>query len=178
MNTNWKRLLRKVHYWCSLAIAVPSLVIITSGLVLQLKKHVEWIQPPMRQGDGGAPSVRFDDIMNAAASVTHAGIQSWDDVERLDVRPAKGVVKVRGKNRWEVQVDTATGEVLQVRYRRSDLIESIHDGSFFHSAAKLWLFLPAGVILLVMWLTGMYLFLLPFLARRGKSQRSRQAVGR
>ena len=46
-------------------------------------------------------------------------------------------------------------------YRRSDLIEQIHDGSFFSDAVKLYVFLPTGILLILMWGTGIYLFLLP-----------------
>jgi len=157
---------RKLHRWGAILIALPVLVIICTGLILQLKKQSDWIQPPAMQGSGGEPSVSFDAILAAAASVPHAEITSWEDVDRLDVRPGKGMVKVRSKNRWEVQVDTATGEVLQVAYRRSDLFESIHDGSWFHDKAKLWVFLPAGAILLGLWCTGMYLWILPIWTKR------------
>ena len=92
---------------------------------------------------------------------------------------AAGMVKVRCENRWEVQIDTATGEVLQVAYRRSDLIESMHDGSFFHEHAKLWIFLPSGVILLGLWLTGMYLWILPKWAKSaGRKRRAAFAAAR
>ena len=87
------------------------------------------------------------------------------------MRPGSGVAKVRAKNRWEVQVDTATGEVVQVAYRRSDLVESIHDGSWFHERAKLWVFLPAGIVLLGLWITGVYLWFLPYVARRRKRRK-------
>jgi hypothetical protein len=84
----------------------------------------------------------------------------------LDVRPGKGVVKVRCKNRYEVQIDAETAEILQVAFRRSDLIESIHDGSFFNEHFKLWVFLPAGIVLALLLVTGVHLFFLPYLARR------------
>ncbi len=61
--------------------------------------------------------------------------------------------------------------MLQVAYRRSDLIESIHDGSFFHDRAKLWVFLPAGLILIGLWVTGVYLWLLPHLVKRRRKER-------
>ena len=73
----------------------------------------------------------------------------------------KGIAKLRGNSGWEVQVDTATGEVLRVAYRRSDLIEQIHDGSFFSDAVKLYVVLPTGILLILMWGTGISLFLLP-----------------
>ena len=41
------------------------------------------------------------------------------------------MVKVWLNNGWEIQVDLNNGTILQTAYRRSDLIESIHDGSFF-----------------------------------------------
>ena len=77
------------------------------------------------------------------------------------MRPDKGVVKVRSENQWEIQIDLERGTVLKTAYRRSDIIEQLHDGSWFHDAAKLWLFLPAGIIVLILWLSGMYLFLFP-----------------
>lgn len=159
-------LIRKLHKWGSIVAALPLLVIICSGILLQFKKDAAWIQPPTQKGSGGAPSISFDRILGATRSVSEAGIFDWSDIERLDVRPDNGMVKVRGKNRWEVQVDTRTGEVLQSALRRSDLIEDIHVGSFFHDTVKLWIFLPVAVILLCLWATGFYLFLLPYLRRK------------
>ena len=73
---------------------------------------------------------------------------------------------MRCKNRYEVQIDTETAEILQVAFRRSDLIESIHDGTYFNDHLKLWVFLPAGIVLATLVITGLHLFLLPYLARR------------
>ena len=68
---------------------------------------------------------------------TEAQISDWTDIDRIDLRPGKSVAKVRAKSGWEIQIDTGTGDVLHVAYRRSDLIESIHDGSFFADRVKL-----------------------------------------
>jgi uncharacterized iron-regulated membrane protein len=157
---------RKLHRWGSIAVALPLLVVICTGILLLLKKDSAWIQPPTQRGARGELVLSFDEILAAARSAPDAGIETWDDVDRLDVRPERGVVKVRGKNRWEVQVDATNGALLQTAYRRSDLIESIHDGSYFHDAAKLWVFLPSGALLLGLWGTGLYLWLLPHLVRR------------
>lgn len=152
---------RKLHRWGAVLVAVPFLVVIVTGLLLQLKKDVAWVQPPTRKGHGREPAVSFDAILAAVKTVPQAEVKSWDDVDRVDVRPKDGITKVTCKNRWEVQVDFRTGETVQAAYRRSDLIESIHDGSFFHDAAKLYVFLPAGVVVLGLWVTGMYLWMLP-----------------
>ena len=131
-----------------------------------MKKESAYIQPPTQRGAGTEPTIGFERILEVARTVPEAEIESWEDVDRLDVRPGKGVVKVQCKNRYEVQIDTETPEILQVAFRRSDLIESIHDGSYFNDHFKLWVFLPAGIVLAALVITGVHLFLLPYLARR------------
>jgi uncharacterized iron-regulated membrane protein len=163
---------RRLHRWGSIAVMLPLLVVICTGLMLLLKKQVPWIQPPGADGMGGPPSVSFEAILAAARTVPEAAVSGWNDIDRLDIRVKDGVAKVHARNHWEVQVDTATGSILQHAYRRSDLIESLHDGSWFHPKAKLWVFLPNGLILLGLWLTGMYLWLLPHLARRRRAKAS------
>jgi len=162
------RLNRIVHRWGSILVALPALCVLLTGVVLQLKKQSSWIQPGTQRGIERAPRLSFPEVLEIAKSAPQAEIRSWDDIDRLDVRPDKGMLKVRARNRWEVQVDTATGEILQVAFRRSDLIESLHDGSFFSNGVKLGIFLPTAVVLVVLWGTGVYLFFLPKLARRKK----------
>ena len=164
-----------MHRWGAILIAIPLLVVIGSGLVLQLKKDVAWVQPPTQRGSGPPLLLTMDEILEIASADPNAGIEDWSDVDRLDVRPGRGVVKVRAMNRWEVQIDTASGAILSSAYRRSDLIEQIHDGSFFHDKAKLWVFLPSGVILFALWVTGMYLWAIPIvMKRKGKARRAHQ----
>ena len=62
-------------------------------------------------------------------------------------------------------------DVLSLEYRRSDLFEQIHDGSFFADWVKTFIFLPAGIILLVLWLTGIWLFFEPHIKRWQRSRR-------
>ena len=157
---------RVFHRWGSIIALLPITVIIFSGIVLQLKKVSSYVQPPTQSGAGTEPAIGFDRILVVARTVPEAEIETWEDVDRLDVRPGKGVVKVRCKNRYEVQIDAETAEILQVAFRRSDLIESIHDGSFFNEHFKPWVFLPAGIVLALLLVTGVHLFFLPYLARR------------
>ncbi|WP_396216889.1 PepSY domain-containing protein [Gemmatimonas sp.] len=166
---------RKLHRWGAVATALPFLVVLGTGLLLQLKKQLTWVQPAEQRTANRVPSVSMLQIFEAAKSVPQAEIRTWDDIDRLDVRPGKGIVKVAAVNHWEVQVDLATGKVLQSAYRRSDLIEQMHDGSWFHELAKLWVFLPSAVVVLGLWVTGIYLFLLPFRARAKKRERHADA---
>lgn len=162
---------RKLHYWLSLAAALPALVILATGILLHLKKDFAWIQPPERKGQGRAPAVSMEEILAACRAVPEAKVSDWDDIARIDVRPGRGMLKVTTHDAWEIQLDAETGAFLQSAYRRSDLIEALHDGSWFHPAIKRWIFLPAGVLLLVLWVTGALLLLQPFLARRRRAVR-------
>jgi uncharacterized iron-regulated membrane protein len=167
------KLNRVVHRWGSILCLLPLMIIIVTGIMLQLKKEFAFIQPPTQTGSATQLSISFDRILEVVQTVPEAEIASWDDIDRLDVRPGKGMVKVRANNRWEIQIDAKTGEVLQVAVRRSDLIESIHDGSYFHESVKLWVFLPAGLILAALSITGLYLFCLPYLAKRRQRRKRR-----
>jgi uncharacterized iron-regulated membrane protein len=158
---------RKIHYWASAVVAVPLLVMISSGLLLQAKRQWTWVQPAEHRGTGSVPAIDFDAILAGVKQVPGLDVRSWDDVNRVDVRPGRGMAKVWLNSGWEVQIDLGTGRVLQTAYRRSDLIESIHDGSFFAGDwSKLGLFMPAGLILLMMWISGLWMWWIPFIAKR------------
>jgi uncharacterized iron-regulated membrane protein len=170
---------RKLHYWGSFAVAVPLLIIICSGLLLQAKKHWTWVQPAEHRGTGTAPAIDFDGILGSVKQVDGLGVRGWEDISRLDVRPDRGLVKVTLNSGHEVQVDLGTGRVLQSAYRRSDLIESIHDGSVFGGDwTKLGVFLPAGLVLLGLWVGGMWMWWVPFIAKRRRRAARRAAAPR
>jgi len=156
---------------------VPLALVIGTGVLLMLKKDIGWIQPPTAKGvvTEDVPSQSFSDLFAAAQAVPQLELETWDDLDRVDVKPGKGTVKFIAANRWEAQIDTETGEVLQVAYRRSDLIESLHDGSFFSPAVKRYVFLPSGIVLAVLWGTGIYLFALPHWKNWQKRRRRKQS---
>lgn len=173
MTLNLKRLLRQVHYWLSLAVFLPAGIMFFAGIFLMLKKEIAWIQPPSQSGVMAEqiPAISYEQMLTASQRHPQAQISTWSDIDRIDIRIDKGIAKIRAKSGWEVQVDTATGDVLNAAYRRSDLIETIHDGSFFADAVKLYIFLPTGILLILMWGTGIYLFLLPRLRKKKQNPR-------
>lgn len=169
---------RQVHYWITPFLAIPILVIIGSGILLQVKKQWSWVQPEERRGSVKSPSITFDQLLTAVRSVPEFNATEWKDINRMDVRPSKGVAKVLLKNGWEVQVDIGSAKVIQKAYRRSDIIEAIHDGSFFAGdLTKLGIFLPAAIALFLLWLTGLWMFWLPFSVKlkRRKARLAKEA---
>ena len=162
--------LRKIHYWISPFIFIPILIILSTGILLQLKKQSDWIQPPIQQGVSNIPSIEFREMLETAKSVPEAEISSWEDIYRIDIRPEKGISKIRSNNQWEIQIDNQTKEILSVEYRRSDMIESMHDGSFFTDYVKFGWFLPTAILLIFMSISGIYMFLLPLFMKRKKAK--------
>ncbi len=166
---------RKVHYWGSIIITIPLLLVIATGILLLLKKDSRWIQPSAVTGiSADIPAVSFTQLYRIAQSVPQAKINAWPDIKRIDIQPGKGMAKIMASNNYEIQIDTKTGKILQVEYRRSDVIESLHDGTYFHQSAKYLVSLPTGIILLVLLLSGVVLFFQPFWVKARRRQK--QAV--
>lgn len=169
---------RRFHHWAAFTVALPILVIIASGILLQMKKRWDWVQPPEIRGTGTVPVIGFEQIMATLQATPSLAVAGWDDVSRIDVRADRGLAKVTIVSGWEAQIDLGTGELLQTAYRRSDVIESIHDGSFFAGDwTKLGIFLPAGLTLLLLWLTGLWMWWVQFIGkRRHRAARRRKAA--
>ena len=168
-------LFRKIHHWGAIIIAIPLVIMIGAGILLMVKKEFEWIQPSSERGTvaTSVPTASMQQMFDAAKGAKEAGINNWTDLDRVDFKNDKGIAKFITTDNWEVQVDTTTAEVLYVAYRRSDIIEQIHDGTWFAEWVKLGLFLPVGIALFVLWLTGMYLFFLPHYKKWQKRKKKR-----
>ena len=86
-------------------------------------------------------------------------------LDRIDVRKDKGMVKfVFTDHFWGIQLDGATGKLLQIEQRRSDFIEKIHDGSILDfycktdGQIKLIYTTIMGLALLIFTITGFWLW--------------------
>lgn len=172
------RTIRQVHYWGTLVVAIPLIVVAVTGILLQVKKQWSWIQPIEQKGQRAFGAVEgsvidLDTLLERIQACKLARVNSWDDVRRIDIRPSTGVAKITTKDGWEIQADMVDGRVLQEAVRRSDWIESMHDGSFFGGdTVKLGVFLPSGVVMLMMWATGLWLFWLPISVKRRRKLRT------
>lgn len=176
MKIRWKTLNRTIHYWGSSICALPILLVIITGLLLLLRKEFDWIQPPTMNGNGNIPTISFEAILDVAKTAKEANINNWSDIDRLDVRPNKGLIKLQSKNGWEVQIDHQKATILQIAYRRSNLIESLHDGTFFSRKISYFIFLPCALILFILWLSGIYLFITMLSTKNANRSRRKEAI--
>lgn len=164
---------RRTHAWISICFAVPLIVVILSGILLQLKKQLPFVQPVERSGVTHEPVATPTQYLEAINRGKQDGEVTWKDIQRVDIRPSKGIAKVILKSDVEYQIDLGTGHILQRELRMSDFIESLHDGSFFAGdISKLGVFLPAAIGLLILWLSGIYMFWLPVISKWKKKRRT------
>lgn len=98
-------------------------------------------------------------------------------IDRIDVRPDKGMVKFIFVEKYlGIQVDCTTGELLHVETRISDLTENIHDGSAVDILLgtdgyfKLFYTTVMGLALFTFTVTGFWLWYGPkqFTKRNGR----------
>jgi uncharacterized iron-regulated membrane protein len=167
---SFRKVNRSTHKWASIIVAIPVLIIIVTGILLLIKKEFSYLQPASQSGVSNVPSISFDVILQQAKSVEEAQVESWDSIDRLDVRPSKGIIKIRTNSQWEIQLDSETAEILHVAYRRSDTIEQIHDGTYWQKNANLWLSLPVAITLLMISIKGLFLFFYPYYKRFQKRE--------
>lgn len=166
---NRSLLIRKIHRIAALVSLVPFLVVVISGILLQLKKEISWIQPATRQGSGFSPNLSLQKILAFTRNTPETSSVDWHDIDRVDIRPDKGIIKVRMKNHREIQVDADSGRILQSAIRRSDIIEDLHTGAWFFSAARLWIFLPSAVVVFFLWISGLSLLIKKFSRKKKRN---------
>lgn len=173
---------RSWHRVLGLALSVLVIVSAVTGVLLGYKKQSDWLQPGTARGAEGAladwrPLYKLEAV--ARQAIVEAGVHADDDdpdveltLDRMDVRPAKNVVKVRfEEGDWEVQVDGITGAVLTVGQRNADWIERIHDGSIVSEGFKLVSMNTVGLGLLAMVGSGLWLWYGPRRVRQTRQGR-------
>lgn len=175
------RKFRKLHKFLGLSLSLFLIISALTGVLLSLKKDVDLLQPPTASGeskqlDTWLPLGQIDSIAREALYIAQPD-QLNNPVDKLDVRPSKGIVKVLfDKGYWEVQVDGTSGEVKSILKRHSDWIESLHDGSIINDTFKLISMNLLGFGLIFLSLTGLWLYFGPKRFRKLKKNKGNSAI--
>ncbi|MEM7263866.1 MAG: PepSY-associated TM helix domain-containing protein [Planctomycetota bacterium] len=165
------------HKWTGVIASVVLALLSITGFLLLVKKDYEWLQPPTQRGsDGGIETfISMKEAIDAAIAYdANDVLASYDDVDRIDVRPWKRVYKIRANEAYgEIQVDAISGTVLSADWRASDWIESLHDGSYFGDWAHRYVMPVVAIALLFLTGSGLYLWLAKIFTRRRSRRRKR-----
>jgi uncharacterized iron-regulated membrane protein len=173
------RVFRKIHRWTGAFLFTVFFAIAITGLGLGWKKHSgDLILPETRMGSSTDLNrwKPIAELYQVAVAHYRDSVYPGADfqVERIDVRPEKGLVKVVFDPGFiGIQVDGATGSILHVGRRNSDLLEKLHDGSMVDrwlglgsGAFKLIYTSVSGLALLLFTITGFWLWYGPKRMRR------------
>lgn len=184
-SANLLRILRKLHRQIAIFLFVFFLIISVTGLLLGWKKNsFGIILPPISKGVSTDLKtwLPLDSLQTIAVTTLHDSISKTlsSDIERIDARPSKGIVKfVFTDDYWEIQLDGTTGNVLQINRRKSDIIENIHDGTILdvlfntkNDQFKLSYTTIMGLALLALTGTGFWLWYGPKRIRQQKQNRN------
>ena len=175
---NVKRLrrYRVYHKYIGIVLSILLFISAVTGLFLGWKKNVDLLQPPTKKGQ--STDMQTWKSMEALATLAIDGLYEaypthvGNEIDRMDVRPSKGIAKVLFTDHWwEVQIDCTSGEILSVAKRHSDWIEKLHDGSLISDGFKLVSMNVLGLGLSLMIITGLWLWYGPKVIRRLRKQR-------
>ena len=157
------RRFRKWHRLTGLTLAILLVISAGTGILLSLKKEIALIQPPTQKGSE-LPLTAWKSLHEIESIASSSFYQKYpsqqnNPVDRMDVRPSKGIVKVLFKQGyWEVQIDPVSGEVKSIAKRHSDWIEALHDGSIVSDGFKLVSMTVLGFGLFLLICSGLWLY--------------------
>lgn len=161
---------RKIHRQTGIVLFLFFMMIGITGLFLGWKKNVDVLQHPTQKGvsKNAQAWLPMDSLMTIATTelVAWKGEAYSPEIDKIDARPDKGIVKIIFKEHYySLQLDAQTGKVLSYEYRTSDLIEHLHDGTFVDELLgipggifKLFYTTILGTALLIFSITGFWLW--------------------
>jgi hypothetical protein len=150
------------HLWFGVVFSVVLTVISVTGVLLNHKRGLE-LMPEVEHAPTGdfAASLTLGELARRALGAA-GETGSFERIDRMDVRPGDGIIKVRMRDAssTEVTLDINDGSVLHVGARGDVFLEKLHSGEIFGSRG---VFLSdAGAIgLTLLVVTGYWLWLRP-----------------
>ncbi len=159
-----QRAMYYAHLWLGVLFTVVLLVLCITGILLNHKRGLGLMPDVSNDAPAAlASSLPLAELAERARGAT--GIAEHP-IDRMDVRPDKGYVKVRFDDpAWtEATMELATGEALHIGRRGDVFMEQLHSGELF---GKRWVLLSdaAAVALVVLLVSGYWLWLAPRVRR-------------
>ncbi|MEO1262142.1 MAG: PepSY-associated TM helix domain-containing protein [Bacteroidota bacterium] len=122
---------RRLHKWLALPLFLFMFIIGATGVLLGWKKQADFTPPTQRGISDQADNwISLKAIQSIARQYATDSLGLAPDINRIDVRPGKGVAKILFETHYtELQVDLTTGKIVSHEKRWNDFIEHLHDGT-------------------------------------------------
>ncbi|MGE7759630.1 PepSY domain-containing protein [Peribacillus sp. NPDC097895] len=160
------QLSRKVHKWTGLILSVFFMFIAVTGLVLVYMIPLG-VADELRTGKAASPdqALSMEKVVSIATSQELPGVDSVEDIFRIEYRPGLNIYQVRFNNSQGVQIDASTGKVLSTNPDYSTFLITLHDGSFFGNWYRYTILTMTGLSLILLSFSGYYMFGYPVYKR-------------
>jgi hypothetical protein len=149
------------HLWLGVVATGIVLVLAISGILLNHKRPLG-LMPDVPHAPSGSLTDALPMGVLAERAAGAAPQAAGAGVDRMDVRPRDGVIKVRFRDDvvTEVTLDINDGRVLHVGERNDVFLEKLHSGEVFGAG---WVLLSdfGAVALIILIVTGYWLWLFP-----------------
>ncbi len=177
----WIRWFRWLHRKIAIFLFIFFLLISVTGVLLGIKKQSGLLAPTQKGVSKDLGTwLPIDSLHKNAVRFLRDSISAHlsPAVDRIDIRPDKGVVKFTFKDHFKgLQLDGTTGRLLSIETRKSDFIEKLHDGSILDTLfgtggdqAKLTYTITMGLSLFMLILTGLWLWFGPRILRKKRRE--------
>ena len=178
-SVRWTRRARVLHRVVGLALALIFTTLAITGTFLSFKGQLPYLQPPTERGEKASLENLLPpaEIAERVLALHLPDARSLDNIDRIELRPSKRVYKVRleATSAWspprELQLDAATGKLLNDGVRGDQLWMDLHSWAVFGEGSKLVLMTLSGLSLLWLVGSGIQLWAHPTLVRRKKRVR-------
>jgi hypothetical protein len=166
-----------VHLWLGVLSTIALIAIAITGILLNHKRGLGLMpdvpHEPTGEFTAALPLERLAYAALVAAPQSAKGDWKEGDpvdislIDRMDVRPRNGFVKVRLRDKasMEMTVDITTGQVIHTGRRGDVFLEKLHSGEVFGGIRFVILSDIAAVALVLTLITGYWLWLVPKLGR-------------
>lgn len=150
------------HLWLGVIATAILLVISITGVLLNHKRGLGLMPDVPHEASGAFENALPLASLAQAASAAAGADAAAAGIDRMDVRPGDGLVKVRFDDTrvTEVTLDLNTAQVLHVGERNDVFLEKLHSGEIF---GDLWILLSdtGAVLLVIVLVSGYWLWLYP-----------------
>jgi uncharacterized iron-regulated membrane protein len=150
------------HLWLGIVTTFLVLLLSVTGILLNHKRPLGLMPDVPNPAPGALAASLPNAELAARAARAVAPAVAAAGVDRMDVRPGDGLVKVRFDDPavHEVTVDLVSGRVLHVGVRNDVFLEKLHTGEIFGDNGVLLSDL-AALALVVLVISGYWLWLYP-----------------
>ncbi len=150
------------HLWLGIATTAIVIIVSVTGIMLNHKRGLGLMPDVPHEATGTFEgALPMHELAKRASDAVDPAVAKTG-IDRMDVRPGDGIVKIRFDDHLvtEATVDINSGKVIHIGERNDVFLEKLHSGEIFGSRGVLLTDI-AAVTLMILLISGYWLWLYP-----------------